>query len=67
MEGNLDVKLKILLEHMDIKCRFYRDDRGDYHRCVRARQEQSADGFFEHKYVACGGQVSECDLTEEDL
>ena len=50
----MDIKLKRLLEHLNVKCKYFHVNR----ECVRCSA-----GFH---YANCDGNILKCDLTDEE-
>jgi len=56
----MDIKLKILLENQDIKCKYF-DANIKY--CTRGRYPE----LGEHHFVNCCGDITRCVLNGDDL
>ena len=53
-----DKRLDILMEHLNLKCKYYVEDGGSF--CERAWADTDRAVL---KYIHCGGHILKCELT----
>ena len=59
----ISLRLDILLDHLNLNCRYHLEDCGGTW-CERAWANDDKDCL---KYTNCGGYISKCELTMDDI